>query len=101
VSLRSEAASQADAMLAVLDRDHPGARIRLGADALGELDRWPDLRVLLVPDEAARQGCSVAGGYRHATRPPTLLVAASTAAGGGRSPPFTSSATICNETTWR
>jgi IrrE N-terminal-like domain len=78
VSLRSEAANQADAMLAVLDRDHPGARERLGADALGELDRWPDLRVLLVPDEAARQGCSVAGGYRHATRPPTLVVAAST-----------------------
>jgi hypothetical protein len=64
-------------MLAVLDRDRPGAREGLGADALGELDSWPDLRVLLVPDEGAQEDCSVAGGYRHATDPPTLLVAAS------------------------
>jgi IrrE N-terminal-like domain len=75
--LRSPATSQADAMLAVLDRDRPGTRERLGADTLGELESWPDLRVLLVPDEATEKGCSVAGGYRHATDPPTLLVAAS------------------------
>jgi Zn-dependent peptidase ImmA (M78 family) len=65
------------AMLAVLDRKHPGARERLHVDPLAELEAWPDVRVLLVPDTAAGQDCSVAGGYRYDTTPPTLLIAES------------------------
>lgn len=73
----SEAINQARAMLAVLERDHPGVLERLREDALAELQGWSDLQVRMVADTSTRPDCTVAGGYRHDTSPPTLLVAGS------------------------
>lgn len=73
----SEATKQAKAMLAALERDHPGRLERLREDALAELQGWSDLQVRMVTDNTTRPDCTVAGGYRHDTSPPTLLVAES------------------------
>jgi len=68
----SEAINQARAMLAVLERDHPGVLERLREDALAELQGWSDLQVRMVADTSTRPDCTVAGWYRHDTSPPTL-----------------------------
>jgi hypothetical protein len=58
----SEAINQARAMLAVLERDHPGVLERLREDALAELQGWSDLQVRMVADTSTRPDCTVAGG---------------------------------------
>ncbi|MEY2226495.1 ImmA/IrrE family metallo-endopeptidase [Streptomyces sp. BF23-19] len=73
---RAEARAQAQDMLAVLHRDHPGASQRLGAGALQELRQWPGLEVREVPDEQSGSGCSVSGAYFAGT-PAVLAVAKS------------------------
>lgn len=72
----AEAPRQAEAMLAVLERDHPGALTALREDPLGELERWPEVTVSLV-SEVDGDRCSVAGSYQHQTSPPTLMVSLS------------------------
>jgi Zn-dependent peptidase ImmA (M78 family) len=72
----AQAPRQAMVMLAALERDHPGALAALRADPLGELQRWPQIRVCLV-SETDGSRCSVAGSYQHATSPPALLVSRS------------------------
>ncbi|MFB9905366.1 ImmA/IrrE family metallo-endopeptidase [Allokutzneria oryzae] len=68
------AQEQARAMLAVLERDHPGAAERLRPHPIIELASWTDLRVLLVEEHSDGQGCSVSGSYHPELSPPTLLV---------------------------
>ena len=72
--LHAEVVAQALRMLEVLDRDHPGARDALAADAWSELEAWDGLQLRLVPDSQTDERCSVAGGYVHTTVPPTLTV---------------------------
>jgi len=67
------------AMLAAVERDHPGALAALQAGPHGELQRWPEIRVCLV-SEADGGRCSVAGSYQHQTSPPALLVSRSRSA---------------------
>jgi Zn-dependent peptidase ImmA (M78 family) len=71
-----EAQVQAQAMLAVVDREHPGALERLRRDPVAELSGWADIEVSLVEETAGIDRCSVAGSYEPA--PPTLVVAEST-----------------------
>ncbi|MFJ2716861.1 ImmA/IrrE family metallo-endopeptidase [Streptomyces sp. NPDC087437] len=73
---RAAACTQAKAMLAVLQRDHPGAAERLGDGALDELRQWPGLEVRDVPDDRSGGGCSVSGAYFAGT-PAVLAVATS------------------------
>lgn len=73
---RAAARTQAKAMLAVLQRDHPGAAQRLGDGALDELRQWPGLEVRDVPDDRSGGGCSVSGAYFTGT-PAVLAVATS------------------------
>lgn len=76
--LRSMAEVQADAMLAVLERQQPGVAARLASDALRELGTWSEIRVHIASESETRgSGCSVAGIYRDETSPPTLSVAPS------------------------
>ncbi|GGT46398.1 ImmA/IrrE family metallo-endopeptidase [Streptomyces chromofuscus] len=72
----AEAPRQAEAMISVLERLHPGTLEALRADPLAELGRWTDIRVSLeaASDDGGR--CSVAGSYRSETDPPTLVVGA-------------------------
>lgn len=72
-----EAPSQADAMLAVVERLHPGALSALREDPLAELQSWPDIQVSLVPDIGGGGRCSVTGSYLDQTQPPTLVVSTS------------------------
>ncbi|MFE7574888.1 ImmA/IrrE family metallo-endopeptidase [Streptomyces sp. NPDC057521] len=71
-----EAPRQAQAMLGVIERIHPGCLAALRDDPLGELGRWPDVQVVTEP-EVGEGRCSVAGSYRDRTDPPTLVVGAS------------------------
>ena len=43
--LHAEVVAQALRMLELLDRDHPGARDALAADAWSELDAWDGLQL--------------------------------------------------------
>ena len=72
--LHAEVVAQALRMLELLDRDHPGTRDALAADAWSELEAWNGLQLRLVPDSQTDERCSVAGGYVHTTVPPTLTV---------------------------
>jgi len=72
--MRADVVAQARRMLEALDAQVPGAADRLHAGALDELDTWSDVQVRLVPDITIGTRCSVAGGYVHSTRPPTLTV---------------------------
>lgn len=76
---------QAQAMLAVLERDYPGRSQRLMQDALIELQRWSELTLELINDVAADdadgRSCSVAGTYRSDTTPPRVSVARSASHG--------------------
>ena len=72
--LHAEVVVQALRMLELLDRDYPGARDALAADAWSELEAWDGLQLRLVPDSQTDERCSVAGGYVHTTVPPTLSV---------------------------
>lgn len=72
-----EAAGQAEAMIAAVDRLHPGALAALRERPLDELGKWPDVVVELVPEQNDSGRCSVAGSYRDNTKPPTLVVGAS------------------------
>lgn len=69
-----EAVGQAEAMIAVVDRRHPGALIALREGPLDVLRSWPDVVVELVPEGRGGGRCSVAGSYRDETEPPTLVV---------------------------
>lgn len=69
-----EAPGQAEAMLAVVERLHPGALLALREDPLAELHSWPEIQVSLVPDIGDGDRCSVTGSYRDHTQPPTLVV---------------------------
>ena len=46
--LHAEVVAQALRMLELLDRDHPGARDALAADAWSELEAWDGLQLQLV-----------------------------------------------------
>nr|CEL19303.1 hypothetical protein [Kibdelosporangium sp. MJ126-NF4]CTQ94898.1 hypothetical protein [Kibdelosporangium sp. MJ126-NF4] len=72
-----EAVDQAEAMIAVVERLHPGALVALRESPLDELGNWPDIVVELVPEGNDGGRCSVAGSYRDDTKPPTLVVGAS------------------------
>lgn len=72
----TEAPRQAMVMLGALERDRPGALAALRADPLGELRRWPEIRVCLVSETDGGR-CSVAGSYQHQASPPALLVSRS------------------------
>lgn len=70
---------QAAAMLAALERDHPGAAERLHCDALAELGEWSEIQIRYVGEVRADSGgpgsrCSVAGSYRPERTPPVLEV---------------------------
>jgi hypothetical protein len=69
-----EAPGQAESMLAVVERLHPGALVGLREDSLAELQSWPEIRVSLVPDTGDGGRCSVIGSYQDHTQPPTLVV---------------------------
>jgi len=69
-----EAPHQAEVMLAVVERLHPGALVALREDPLTELRNWSDIQVLLVPDTGGGGRCSVTGSYQDHTQPPTLVV---------------------------
>ncbi len=69
-----EAPGQAEAMLAVVERLHPGALLALREDPLAELQSWPEIQVSLVPDTGDGGRCSVTGSYQHEAKPPTLVV---------------------------
>jgi hypothetical protein len=75
--LRGEALAQATAVLATLEQARPGAAEPLRQDALIALGAWDDICVQMVADVAISDDCSVAGGYRSDTDPPTLIVARS------------------------
>jgi len=79
--LHAEVVAQALRMLELLDRDYPGARDALAADAWSELEAWDGLQLRLVPDSQTDERCSVAGGYVHTTMPPTLSVTDSLSTG--------------------
>lgn len=64
-------------MLATIEHDRPGALLALRREPLGELERWPDLRVRTVPEAADGGRCSVAGSYQHQASPPVLIVSES------------------------
>lgn len=66
---------QAQLMLTRLAAVHPGVFERLSDDAIAELGNWTELQLKRVPDTQTRTRCSVAGGYTHTTKPPTLLIA--------------------------
>ena len=72
-----EAAAQAEVMITVVERLHPGALVALRENPLDELGNWPDVVVELVPGGDGGGRCSVAGSYRDDTEPPTLVVGAS------------------------
>jgi hypothetical protein len=69
-----EAPSQAEAMLAVVERLHPDALIGLREDPLAELRNWSEIQVSLVPETGHGGRCSVTGSYQDHTQPPTLAV---------------------------
>jgi hypothetical protein len=75
----AEAQVQAEAMVAVVERVHPGSPGRLRADPLSELSQWPGLSVAIVDETPGAEECSVAGSYQ--SSPPTLVVAASRSPG--------------------
>ncbi len=76
--LLPSAERQAAAMLGVLQARRPGASVQLRRNALHSLAQWTgELRVRLVDEiTGADRGCSVYGGYRHDTDPPSIVVAA-------------------------
>lgn len=69
-----EAPSQAEAMLAVVERLHPDALVSLREDPLAELRNWPEIQVSLAPEMGHGGRCSVTGSYQDHTQPPTLVV---------------------------
>jgi hypothetical protein len=69
--------AQAALMLNVMERNKPGALERLHVDALRELGSWSEIQVIATPEVQTDRRCSVAGGYEHRTRPPTVSVATS------------------------
>ncbi|GAA1656891.1 hypothetical protein GCM10009765_02960 [Fodinicola feengrottensis] len=69
-----EAQTQAEAMLAFLERDRPGVTSRLRYAAVSELETWPDVCVEMVDESVGEDRCSVAGSYHPAPPPPTLRV---------------------------
>jgi len=71
--LRDPALAQASRMLAVLDRDQPRFSERLLDDPTAAINSLQGVDVVFV-DEAAENGCSVAGGYRHDSTPPRIVV---------------------------
>jgi hypothetical protein len=70
----NDAPRQAEAMLEVVERLHPGALTALQQDPLGALASWPEIQVRLVTESRDGGRCSVAGSYRGDTEPPMLLV---------------------------
>ncbi|GAA3346627.1 hypothetical protein GCM10020358_58340 [Amorphoplanes nipponensis] len=69
--------AQVKAMLRVLGQQRPDSVERLCADALAELEGWPEIRVRLVDEHVGAGGCSVAGSYGDDADPPELRVARS------------------------
>jgi hypothetical protein len=69
-----QAQAQAQAMLAVLERNHPSAAAALRHQPLAELRNWPTIQVALVKESTSGDRCSVAGSYDPQQQPPTLLV---------------------------
>jgi hypothetical protein len=78
---RIDVAMQAQRMLDVLDRDHPGSRSALADDAWAALSAWGDVQLQPVDDTQTDDRCSVAGGYVASTIPPTLTVTRSLSRG--------------------
>lgn len=72
-----DAPHQAEAMLEVVERLHPGALAALRQDPLTELQTWPEIQIDMVGEPQDGTRCSVAGSYRDDTQPPTLVVGAS------------------------
>jgi hypothetical protein len=79
--LRSRGRELAQQMLAELEVLRPGAALALNDDALIELNRWDDLRLVSVPESQTDSGCSVAGAYVDDGVPPVIAVADSASRG--------------------
>lgn len=75
----AEAQVQAESMVSVAERLHPGSVERLRVDPIAELHRWNDLSLNLISEAGSREDCSVAGSYR--PTPPTLFVTQSKSIG--------------------
>lgn len=69
-----EAPSQAEVMLAVVERLHPGGLVALREDPLAELRTWPEIQVSLLLEMGDSGRCSVTGSYQDHTQPPSLVV---------------------------
>jgi hypothetical protein len=61
-------------MMVLVEQLHPGALISLREDPIAELQSWPEIQVLLVPEADGVGRCSVTGSYQDSTQPPTLVV---------------------------
>ena len=68
---------QSNLMIEKLETLRPGATAVLRADALSEIKRWDELRVMEVSTKPSEAGCSLAGTYNHTTTPPTITLARS------------------------
>lgn len=79
--LRSRGRVLAQQMLDELEAVRPGASVALHADAINELSRWDEVRVLAVPESQTDSGCSVAGAYVDDDVPPVIAVAESASRG--------------------
>lgn len=70
----AERRTQAEAMVAVVERLHPGALAALRDDPLGEIGTWTDVQLRFCPETGAGDRCSIAGSYDDETEPPTLII---------------------------
>lgn len=69
-----EAPAQANSILEVIERLHPGSLDTLREDPVAELQRWPDVQLRFESETGRGDRCSVAGSYLPDTAPLTLVI---------------------------